>query len=287
MPKLTAEQLEQRRSFIGASDIAAIAGLSPWKDAVDVLNAKLGYQTEGEDNEAAEWGHRLEPIVRQWYTQQEPVALAPCGTMRHSTREWCGATLDSKIAGTRRGLEIKVVGHRMVFDWDPGDDEGIPHYVRAQAAWQMMVVDLDEIDVAALLGGTQARVWRIRRDAELEARLVEMGDKFWREHVLGGVAPAITGTNSVRTYLDGKYPPPPAPVIVDADAEMADVVIARDAFRLARDAAETSYKELTAKAIEWLGARAATDARGEDWEFRYRTRKDGSRQPWFKRKGDK
>jgi putative phage-type endonuclease len=287
MPRLTDEQIAARSTFIGASDIGAIAGLNPFKDAFDVLNDKLGFVSQGSENDAADWGHRLEPVVREWYAATSKVTLIPCGTVRSATREWAGATLDSKIVGTRRGLEIKVVGHRMVFDWDPGDDEGIPHYVRAQVAWQMMVVDLDEIDVAALLGGTQARVWRIARDADLETRLVEMGERFWRDNVQGGVAPVITGSASVRAYLDGKYPPPPAPVRIDAENDDYPLVSEYGDARSMRDEAEKRVRQATQELIARLGAAGATDLVGEGWEFRYRPRKDGSRQPWFKRKGDR
>src|SRR5262249_22027524 len=127
MPRLSEEDKALRRTFIGASDIGAIVGLNPYRDAVDVLNDKLGFTVEGEDDEATEWGHRLEPIVRAWYAQEAMVddatiALSPCGTLRHPTESWAGCTLDSKIVGKRRGLEIKIVGPRMVYEWDTGDD---------------------------------------------------------------------------------------------------------------------------------------------------------------------
>lgn len=286
MPRLTAEQREQRKGFIGASDIASIAGLNPFKDAVDILNDKLGYSAEGEDDEAADWGHRLEPLVRSWYVQhgasEADTALTPCGTVRHPSVEWAGCTLDSKIHGTRRGLEIKVVGHRMVFDWDPSDDEGVPHYVRCQAAWQMWCVDLVEIDVAALLGGTQARVWRIPRDRELERHLVQLGEVFWRDSVLERKAPQIAGSDSVRTYLDGKFPPLPAPVVAQADEHARHYLDDLYATKQARDLATESYGAAQAKLIDWLGERGATDVADGDQEFRYRVRKDGRRAPWMR-----
>lgn len=291
MPRLTEEQREARRHFIGASDIAAIAGVNPYKDAFDVLNEKLGFAPEGEDNEAADWGHRLEPVVRSWYVQhgtdEAETVLVPCGTVRHPTRGWMGCTLDSKIHGLRRGLEIKVVGARMIYDWDPGDDAGVPHYVRAQNAWQMACVDLDEIDDAALLGGTEAKVWRIARDPELERRLVAIGEEFWRRHVLERVAPTLTGSDSVRTYLDAKYPPPPKPVVAvpdaDASASLVGLYLAKDM----KDAHDATYRTHQHALIDWLGAHNATDVADGEREFRYRVRKDGKRVPWMRpRKGE-
>lgn len=287
MPRLTAQQLEERRSFIGASDISAIAGLNPFRDAFDVLNEKLGFATSGGDNEAADWGHRLEPVIRDWYVTDQACAVTPCGTVRHPVHEWAAATLDSKIIGTRRGLEIKAVGTRMIYDWDPGDDAGVPHYVRTQCEWQMWCVDLEEIDVAALLGGTVARVWRIAADLELRAALVAAGEKFWRDQVQGRIAPALTDADGVRAYLNGIYPPVDPPVIVDADEESTRLAVLRESSKQAQKDGEHYEKTATAELIKWLGDRNATDIVGPDWTFRYRKMKNGERRPYFKRKGDK
>jgi putative phage-type endonuclease len=278
-----------RRTMIGASDIAAIAGLSPWKDAVDVLNDKLGFAEEKPSDEidAAELGHRFEPVIRALYIEDQQCTIIPCGTVRHTSVEWAGCTLDSKVVGTKRGLECKLVGARMIYDWDPSEPDGVPHYYRAAAAWQMWVCELDELDVAAILGGTQFRIFRLERDRELEKHLVDLGGQFWTRHVLEQRMPEVTGSNSVRAYLDQKFPPLPDPVIVDADATMADLFVAREDAKTRRDQGEKDYQKTTQAMIAWLGERNATDAVGPDFEFRYRTRKDGTRQPWAKRKGER
>ena len=289
MPSLTPEQLEERRTFIGASDISAIVGVNPFKDAFDVLNEKLGFSAEApeEENEATDWGHRLEPVIRAWYVATTDSKVQPCGTVRHPEHTWAAATLDSKIVGTRRGLEIKAVGHRMVYDWDTSDDEGIPHYVRCQTAWQMWCVGLEEIDVASLLGGTIARVWRIKRDQELERILVQQGRVFWEEHVVKRVAPTLTASDGARAYLDAIFPPQPMPVPADADEKIVEIVQRRASAHTLRKMNEDRFTIATAEAIAWLGEHGATDVKTEFFDFRYRLRKDGTRQPYCKMKGDK
>ncbi len=279
MPRLTDAQLAERRTFLGGSDIAAISGLSPWRDGCDVLNAKLGYSTEAPAaaTDATEIGHLLEPIIRGLYVTDQNTTLIPCGTVRHATETWAAATLDAKIEGQSRGLEIKAVGGRAMYDWDPSDDEGIPEHVRAQVAWQQWVMGLDEVDVAALLGGTSFRVWRIARDVSLEALLVEAGRKFWTECVLGGAAPAITGSESVRVYLDAKYPPKPAPIMVNADANVTEMLELRTLRAAARDDADRLYREETAKVIAWLGEHNADTVLGVGVKATYRADKNGKR----------
>src|SRR3990167_10245335 len=65
-----AKWLEERRKGIGGSDIAAIRGLSPWKTAYQVYEEKRKEVGEGEGNTATDGGRRLEPAIRQWYSDQ-------------------------------------------------------------------------------------------------------------------------------------------------------------------------------------------------------------------------
>jgi putative phage-type endonuclease len=285
MPRLTEEQRAERMNYIGASDIAAIAGLNPYRDAFDVLNEKLGFAEERPDEEdRADVGHELEPVIRKLYMRDQNVSLIPCGTVRHPTETWAGCTLDSKIQGMRRGLECKAVGHRVVYDWDPHEPDGVPHYVRCQAAWQMWVVDLDEVDVAALLGGPHFKIFRCARDLELESHLRLMGHTFHVENLIERKSPPFTAGDGVRAYLNGKYPPPPEPVQVPADETITAALMAREAASRVREESDSVVRKSTADAIAWLGERKATDVIGDGWEFRCRVRKDGKRAPWFKRK---
>jgi putative phage-type endonuclease len=288
VPRLTAEQVEARRQYIGASDISAIAGLNPYRDAFDVLNAKLGFAEErpAADIVRLDLGHLLEPVIRALYVEDQQVTLAPCGTVSHPTEAWAGCTLDSKITGERRGLEIKAVGFRTRLDWDPREEDGIPHYVRCQAAWQMWCVDLEEVDVAALLCSTEFKIWRVTRDKDLEARLIDIGRRFHVENILEQRAPVMTAGDGVRTYLDGKYPPKPAPVVVPADDMVTSMILARKAFGDARDAAAQGHEETTNQILQWLGDHNATACQSDKVDFRYNVNKAGKRVPWCKIKGD-
>ena len=65
-PKDHAEWLAEREKGIGASDVAAILGLSPWETAYS-LWLKKTHQVEPEpENEAMLMGHLLEEVVVSW-----------------------------------------------------------------------------------------------------------------------------------------------------------------------------------------------------------------------------
>ena len=54
---------EERQRYIGGSDVAAIAGLSPYRTALDVYAEKKGLAAPFEGNEFTYWGKELEDVV--------------------------------------------------------------------------------------------------------------------------------------------------------------------------------------------------------------------------------
>ena len=62
------EWLKARQTGIGGSDVAAILGLSKWKTPLDVYNDKIADTPSEESNPSIEWGNRLEPVIRQKYS---------------------------------------------------------------------------------------------------------------------------------------------------------------------------------------------------------------------------
>ena len=57
---LTPEQLERRRSSIGASDVAAILGLDPYRTGLDIWLQKRGLAEVQDQTEASLMGHLLD-----------------------------------------------------------------------------------------------------------------------------------------------------------------------------------------------------------------------------------
>ena len=55
--------LNERRTGIGGSDVAAVLGLNPWKTPLDVWNDKLGLSEDKGMSEPAYWGTVLEDTV--------------------------------------------------------------------------------------------------------------------------------------------------------------------------------------------------------------------------------
>lgn len=204
---LTAEQHAIRATGVSASEIAAIAGLNPFASPIDVWLQKPTATREAivpEDDPFGPTavGSALEGAVLELYAKRTGNLAERCrDTLRHPTLEWVLATPDAFVDPTHL-VEIKCVGPRMASDWD----EGPPSYVYCQALWQMLVTGAQVVDVAALFGPTEyPRIWPVERDEELIADLVDIGRRFWFEHVLTDIPPPPLPDEDRGAYLAKRF----------------------------------------------------------------------------------
>ena len=98
------EWLEERRGCIGASDVPAILGESPFAGPLQVYASKvLGYTTE--DKERLLYGRYMERAVSKmyrWKTKRETFDYTKTATtiQYHKDIPWLGATLDDVTKGS-------------------------------------------------------------------------------------------------------------------------------------------------------------------------------------------
>jgi predicted phage-related endonuclease len=201
-----------RLTGVGASETAAVLELSPWAGPLDVWCRKPTPRRpplirSSLSVEAQELGHALEPAIRRLYVERSGVAMVPGPTARHEDFPYVLSTPDGLDERGRGGLEIKLVGARMADHWGAVDDvDGVPDYVHLQCAQGMAVFNRDWWDVAALLGGTELRIYRLERDIELEAAMLESVAMFWEYNVLCDVPPDAQSHEERARYLLKRYP---------------------------------------------------------------------------------
>lgn len=171
--------LAERRKGIGGSDAAPALGLSKFKTQVELYYEKLGEYVP-EQNEAMEWGTRLEPVVRQKYAEVMflPV-IQPPDLMRHPTYPWMLANIDGIVdAGSHsRVLECKTSRTGEGFG-EPGTDE-IPEDYRLQVQHYLCVAQLQVANIAVLVGASDFRIYEVEHDAELAEMLIDREAAFW------------------------------------------------------------------------------------------------------------
>lgn len=216
---LTEKQIEMRRTGIGASECAVVAGLSPFATAIDLFNAKVFGAAQAENN-AMRAGNFLEDGAAKMYAAHllAGLSLRKVTTRRHPQRPWQLATVDREIVRGRArvGLvEIKVPGSRHFWNRETGERElawgtaadEIPAHIACQAQWQMDVLDSEYCDVVAFFLDTrELAVFRQQRNQAVIDDLVRINERFWFDNILKQEPPALDGTAGARTYLNQKYP---------------------------------------------------------------------------------
>jgi len=206
---LTAEQLEARKSGIGGSDVAAIMGLSPWKDANAVYLEKRGEITPDniDDKEYVHFGNVLEQVVADEYTYRTGEKLEKRNKMlRHKKYPFLLANIDRKIVGRPAVFEAKTADKYTAGKWGEDGSDDIPEAYRCQIEHYFNVTGYDEGVLAVLIGGNEFRKYPILRNAELSEMLLEGCIKFW-ERVQNGFPPEFdfTHRNTIDT-LKKMYP---------------------------------------------------------------------------------
>jgi len=185
--------LEERRKGIGGSDIAAILGLSPWKTPFQVYQEKRGEIGNREGNAATDWGKRMEPAIRQWYSDQTGRSVRlPEKIMFHSKYPFMLASLDG-FTDDRRVVEIKTA--RSGKGWGEPFTNEIPDYYALQCQHYLIVTGFEVADVPVSIAGGSPALYEVPEDKELQEMIIEVSATFW-QRVIDGNPPDVT------TYAD-------------------------------------------------------------------------------------
>jgi putative phage-type endonuclease len=185
--------LEERRKGIGGSDVAAILGLSPFKTAYQVYREKRREVADWQGNDLTDWGKRMEPAIRQWYSDKTGRSVRlPDKIIFHEKYPFMLASLDG-FTDDRRIVEIKTA--RSGKSWgEPGTSE-IPDYYAVQVHHYMIVTGFEVADIPVSIAGSSPELYEVPADKELHEMIIEAEAKFW-ERVIKGEPPEIT------TYAD-------------------------------------------------------------------------------------
>lgn len=225
-----AQWLAERRTGIGGSDVAAILGMSPWRSPLDVYLDKIGEASEQPDSPAMLWGRALEPVIRQRFADVTGLSIAVAsGIQRHPTEPHMIASLDGLVLHDEAPVAVfEAKTARTAEGWGPDGTDEVPDYYAVQVQHYMAVTGLPRAFVAALIGGSDFRIYVIDRDDETIEALVDVERDFWHRHVLARVPPpprsdAEAAARFARAQSAGE---------VEADADVREAL---ERLRVARE----------------------------------------------------
>ena len=259
--------LEQRRAYIGGTDIGAITGISPWASALSVyLDKTAPEQAEQKDSLQMRRGLALERFIADEF-ERDPryagmVTYHPKPIVRTDWGFPAGASLDYVVAEREHPrtpvgiLECKTAFRFGWRDWDEANADLPDHYF-CQVQHYLAVTGLPVCYGAADVGDEKLRIIPILADLPLQQHLIEAGRRFWTEHVEKGVPPAPQGSKADSEALGRMYAetvPEPAIALPQAEETLSTYLAWKFKAEEASREAEKAKQELCAAMGEYENA---------------------------------
>lgn len=255
---LTAEQLEARKRGVGGSEILAALGKDSRCSPLELYKRKLGEMPEPNfsDNERVYFGQLLEPVVRNEFARRvRQRVIVPAQTLFHPTAPILGHP-DGWMPAIREGVEIKMADKYEAAEFGEEDSDQVPVRYLVQCAVYMALTNADWWQLCVLIGGNDLRIYRIPRDAEIEAAVIAGATQFW-EHVETRTPPDPRSPEDVRL----RWPKDRGTIVTateEVEALCADLEIAKRELK----AATAREEELKAQIQIFMGEHANLHAPG-------------------------
>ena len=199
-PETQEDWLAGRGDYVGASELAAIMNVSPYRDdtAYSVWLRKTGRVAPGtQDNLRLFMGRELEGPIGRWYQRETGrVVKTDNKIWVHPTLDFFAVNLDRLVEPTEEDkadgltedgvLELKTVGLLAKNKWDPYP---APYYLQIQG--QLLATGRQWAELAVLVGGNaDFMTFRILPDKNIHALIEKAVVEFW-EYVKNDVEPPM------------------------------------------------------------------------------------------------
>jgi len=253
-----------RRTGIGASEVAAALGKSPYQTPYELWELKTARKPPFAGNRFTAWGNRLEQIVAEAYAEEHNVQLGIGVSQKSPEHDWLFATPDRYVfdeANVIAGLvQIKTVdkdAFRSSPEWNDGPDD-FPYHYRLQCQTELICNPTARWnDLAVLIGGNQFKTYRIYPDADLQTAILYGTEQFW-EYVTSDTPPPATTLADARV----RYPLPNGEIVNGGIAALETIHQIRD-LTAKRAEIEKALETLKGQICAMMGtAEAITDDAG-------------------------
>lgn len=182
---------EERRTYIGASEVAAILGVDTYRSPIDVYNEKLGRVAPFAGNSHTERGTRLEAIAAEFYTEHTGIKSRRHNQpFIHPEHSFLVGHVDRIAVGEKRLLEIKCPS---IAAFRKFQREGLPksYVIQAQMYLGLSGHYQKLTYVIFCADAWDAAIFDIEFDQKLYDLAVEKAVAFWNGNVLTETPPAI------------------------------------------------------------------------------------------------
>lgn len=188
---ITEQQKERRKNYIGASDVAALFGLDPFRTPYDVYLEKTDkLERDRATTAALERGTFLESAILNWFVHTTGLAIT-----RNQFRSAkptgipLGSNCDAIVNDNNNPVEAKSQGAYATEVWgDPGTDE-LPDRVILQAHAQMICTATAFCYVPVYLPYRDFQLFQVELRKEISVSIIERVCSFWDDNVQKDIPP--------------------------------------------------------------------------------------------------
>lgn len=214
------EWLEARRRGIGGSDASSIMGQNPWGSPLTVYLDKKGIAPEKPISGAMQQGIDCEDVIAKAFERETGFKVKRClKQFQHPDYPWMLANVDRQVVGAGKGfvgLECKSTSERNDAEFREGS---IPPNYFWQCQHYMAVTGAEEWYLEVMVFSVGYYPFRIPRDENAIAQLIEAERSFWHDHVLANEAPYPIGIENETDIITAMH----AGNLIDTDINIDDM----------------------------------------------------------------
>jgi len=269
--------LKDRAHHVGASEVAAVLGVSPWSSPYDVWARKTGrIPADIQDPDAQErltWGTRLEPVIVEEAGRRlgkEVHRASQDDHVIHPLLPCLSATPDAYIVDNGL-LECKTsLGYGAKNVW-AGDD--VPLHYQLQVQAQLACTGRDYAIVAALVTGPRLDLHRLERHEGAIHLIEDEIPAWWAKYVDGDIPPPVDAHPATVRALEALHRECLGG-IVDLPAEAAEWAKRLESIKAERESLDEEDSAIKARIKAAIGAaEAGRLPGGGGWSWRVVERK--------------
>jgi putative phage-type endonuclease len=185
---ITDLQKEQRKHTVGASDLAAIFGLSAFQTGFDVQLAKTGQLPDTEENEAMKRGQYLERAVLDY--AEDTIGEPLWRNQRRVCKDipMLAANCDALVKSNNQPVEAKSCRMHGLYGEDESD---VPVSVLLQTHAQMLCTETEMAWVPVIVANLELRMYRVRLNKRMADLIRRVVPAWWEHCVVGGNTPTV------------------------------------------------------------------------------------------------
>lgn len=259
------EWVAGRSEYIGASEVAAVVGVSPYDTPLDIWCRKTGRARPIESNYRMKRGNHMEPFILEELARDEGLDLDPAPyRLQHPDHPFICVNLDGWCRMDEVPLEIKATSsynRRALQDLEQGDikSNSSVECWYYQVHTHMLVTGAPFAWLAADCDGKMYAI-RIPRDSNLCNMIEQCLVEFWTEYVETDEMPQYSQAR-IDT-LRGLYKIEDKEVVVEADDELAKALKERHKYHEKAKECWNKRDELDARILELSGGAKRIKAPG-------------------------